>query len=194
VFIISDEDACVVGEYPTMHAVRAWVEQKQIELEAKKVVERIGADQQHQFIFRIGQIGTLHSLVISPVYFVVGPFMQTKMILRVIDAAGKLLGWAEFMAEARGDGRLWAPAPVSVAFEEQGTPAELSVHWVDVNVETRQQFQQTLEVFPGQSAIVLPAGPVLVVGMPAGGLPPVTVKRSVSIGIPVGNLAGTGYR
>ena len=113
--------------------------------------------------------------------------MTTKVVCRLLDAAGVLLGWSEVMAVARGDGRLWSPGPVSIYAEQSGASTELSVHWCDVNVETRVPF--TVSVAQGHDVIVAPqAVPLLVVGSPAGGLPAVTVRRRVAVSVPVGTL------
>lgn len=118
--------------------------------------------------------------------------MQTKLIVRVLDAAGDLLGWDELMAEARGDGRLWATAPSTVTIERQGVAATVSVHWADLNVEARTPFPTPQPVALGARVTVISPGPVFVVGPQAGGLPPVTVRTSVSISPPTGDLAAVG--
>lgn len=118
--------------------------------------------------------------------------LQTKLIIRVLDADGHLLGWAEACGDARGDGALWVDPVPGVLIDEPGTPAWLSVHWCDVNVEVRSQL-----VAPAAKAgdTITPQwnGPALVVGPAAGGLPPVTVRQSIAIGVPAGQLGAVAH-
>lgn len=111
---------------------------------------------------------------------------MTKFVLRVLDGDGVLLGWAELQAEARGDGRLWARGPTAVAVTTPGTPAALSLHWVDINVEVRRPWPHA-PVSAGEILTLTWEQPLLVVGEPAGGLPPVTVGTAV-VSMPVGAL------
>jgi hypothetical protein len=104
----------------------------------------------------------------------------TRLVIRLLGAGNQLLGWTEIDAEARGDGRLWATAPVAVLVEEAGLTAEISAHWVDVNVEARSPVAP-VQVQVGQPVTVIAAGPVFNVGPAAGGLPAVTVRRNVVI-------------
>jgi len=116
--------------------------------------------------------------------------MTTKLVVRVLDAAGALLAWAEVWAEARGDGRLWADGTYPALVEQDGTPAWLSIHWADVNVEVRLPYDKPA-VHAGET-IALSWAPshVLYVGEAAGGLPPVTVRSAVTVGVPVGTFSG----
>lgn len=105
----------------------------------------------------------------------------TRLVIRLLDRENRLLGWTEIHAEARGDGRLWATADVSLAAEETGEAAILSAHWVDVNVEARSLLPAPRSVHSGEIVPVLTAGPVFLVGPAAGGLPAVTVRTPVVI-------------
>jgi hypothetical protein len=116
-----------------------------------------------------------------------------KLHLRVIDAAEGLLGWAEVFAYAKGDGQLWVRDAVVVVPDVSGVAATLSVQWVDLNVEARSAMAPTA-VAAGVPLVAWPAGPIFRVGPQAGGLPPVTVKTSVALAVPVGSLAGVGSR
>ncbi len=114
--------------------------------------------------------------------------MTTRIIVRVLDAVGLLLGWTEQLAEARGDGALWALTGSSlVPVELAGTPAQLSVHWADVNVEQRAPWSM-VPVAVGQVITIDWHGPIFVVGAMPGALPPVTVRAPVRIDVPVGAL------
>lgn len=113
--------------------------------------------------------------------------MTTKLVVRVLDAEGALLAWAPVWALAKGDGCLWVSETYQAAVETPGTPAFLSVHWADINIEIRQPFAgQPLAV--GQLINLHWDGPVIIVGPAAGGLPPVTVRGAVQIGVPAGSL------
>lgn len=108
---------------------------------------------------------------------------------RVLDAANHLLGWTEVQAEARGDGKLWTTEPVTVLCDA-GHAEVLSIHWCDVNVETRVPF--VADIGTPTIVRVYPAGtPVITVGEMPGPLPPVTV-RSTAVGIPVGQMGARG--
>ena len=110
--------------------------------------------------------------------------MTTKLVLRVLSATGELLGWGEVQAEARGDGALWAPRPVAVFIDQAGTPACLSVHWADVNVELRVPYESAA-VTAGMVLEIPHTSPLLRVGEPPTSLPPVTTRATVAIGVPV---------
>ncbi len=114
--------------------------------------------------------------------------LTTRLIIRVIDADELLLAWTDIEAEARGDGRLWSTISPLLLVERAGTPHTLSVHWPDVHVEARTPL--TLEAVTIGSTITLPweNTPVLIVGPVPGPLPPVTVRGSIQIGVPVGSL------
>ena len=117
--------------------------------------------------------------------------MYTKVVLRLLDAAGALLGWTEVQALMRGDGALWAERAVSIVVGRSGQPHQLSVHWADLNVEVRSPCHTIPEVAVGQ-VVEFPAGVLMQIGTPPANLPPVTVGRSISIDVPVGNLAAKG--
>lgn len=116
--------------------------------------------------------------------------MTTKVVCRLLDARNQLLGWTEVQAVARGDGKLWSPGRVSIPVERAGDALSVSLHWADVNVETRVGMLAT--VTPGQLVTVYPkASPIITVGEMPGPLPAVTV-RSVAISLPVGQLGARG--
>lgn len=117
--------------------------------------------------------------------------LTTKLVVRAMDAERRMLGWVEVEAEARGDGKLWLGSPAFLPIECVGTVAYLSIHWCDVNVEITQ-VTDAQRVVPGQ-ALGLPGDwPAMTVGDQAGGLPPVTVREAITIGVPVGALGGRG--
>lgn len=115
--------------------------------------------------------------------------LTTKLVLRVLDAGGELLAWAELLADARGDGCLWPqPRAVSALVDRAGQPALLSVHWADVNVEVRSPFDHPPLTEGGAITLAFGDQPVLRVGPMPGPLPPVTVRAPVVVTVPVGAL------
>ena len=119
--------------------------------------------------------------------------LETKLVVRILGAHEELLGWAECIGKARGDGAIWVENETHVLIEQDGVAMYLSTHWCDVNVEIRS----LIERYPVKVGYVfkLPGNwKALICGPAAGGLPPVTVRSPVEIGIPVGALGGTGYR
>lgn len=118
--------------------------------------------------------------------------LVTKLVVRLLDPGGMLLGWAEVQGQARGDGCLWVEEQTIIQLEHDGTVAFLSIHWCDVNVELRSEVERAQVKFG--EVMTLPGDwEAMRVGPAAGGLPPVTVRQSVSIGIPVGNFGLMGH-
>lgn len=119
--------------------------------------------------------------------------MTTRLILRLMDADGQLLGWQEVQALARGDGALWLESgqSVTVPIDVSGSASVLSVHWPDVHVEARQAIGPVSVTAPGP--LVLPfTGPVFRVGTPPVYLPGVTVRSSRVVAVPVGVMSQLG--
>ena len=117
--------------------------------------------------------------------------MNTKIVVRLLGLGNKLLGWAECVGHARGDGKIWIDDPTTVMIEEAGETRFLSVHWCDVNVEVRNPVE-VQKVTPGMF-ITLPGNwPAITCGPAAGGLPPVTVRSPIKVGVPVGAIGGRG--
>jgi hypothetical protein len=119
--------------------------------------------------------------------------MRQRLIVRLLDGVGALLGWTEIIAHAKGDGQLWTIAKVSLAVDEAGAPASVSTHWPDINVETRvawpYEFRGRLQ--PGETVTLYEIDqPIMRVGPMPPELPPVTVKAAVRVNVPVGDLIG----
>lgn len=115
--------------------------------------------------------------------------MTHKLVLRLLDADGALLTWTAVEAIARGDGALWSPTPELACdpCERSGTPATLSIHWADVNVETRVPITMPA-VREGDPYVALQFHdqPIVRLGQPASGLAPVTMRRAAAVRVPVG--------
>lgn len=117
--------------------------------------------------------------------------MTTKVVVRVLDAAERLLGAAVHPAVVPGDGCLRASAPVVCGIAAAGQPATISVHWCDVNVETRVPLGgpgvragELLEVFPS-------GAPLITVGPMPNALPPVVVGGA-AVAVPAGGMGTHG--
>jgi len=117
---------------------------------------------------------------------------STRLVLRVLDAGGRMLGWVEHEAAVRGDGTLRASHDVRAEISTDGRAVTLSVHWPDVNTETRIPID--VAVIAGQSLALFDArGAMVTVGDKPGPLPPVTVG-SRSIGLPAGKLGAVSVQ
>lgn len=115
-----------------------------------------------------------------------------RLILRLLDDSGQMLGWELCEAHVPGNGALVLSAPVVIPIDKPGLPTCLSVHWVDVNVEVKIPLTFNTFCNAGSSWMVN-AGEIIRVGPQADGLPPVTVRSSVGVSIlPAGmGLVGT---
>lgn len=114
---------------------------------------------------------------------------MTKLVLRLMELSGKMLGWTEVQAEIRGDGNLTV-GPFKILAERGGTATILSCHWADVNVEYRVPI--LMGINEGQ-VVNFDGGIVVHVGHPPASLPPVTVGNR-SINVPTGVLSAAGNR
>jgi hypothetical protein len=117
---------------------------------------------------------------------------MNKLVVRIMEGMpsepGRLLGWAEARAIARGDGQLHVTTPVVVAIDESGYVGYVSVHWADVNVAADIVSPTVMCVEAGQLVTALAAGPVMRVGPMPTGLAPVTVKSQSRVTIPTGGI------
>ena len=117
--------------------------------------------------------------------------LETKLVIRILDRQEQLLGWAEVVGEARGDGKIWIKDPTHILIEQDGVTGFHSIHWCDVNVEIRTLVEPR-KVKLGDVLVIDGEHEAINCGPAAGGLPPVTVRTPVTIGIPVGSLNGRG--
>ena len=117
----------------------------------------------------------------------------TKVVIRLLDASGALLGWEQHQAAVRGDGCLRAQSVVTIPIERDGAAAIVSVHWADLNVEIRMAVsiavkdRATLAVFQAEDVIML-------VGQMPKGLPAVTLRAPVSVPLLAGGMGASGMR
>lgn len=114
--------------------------------------------------------------------------VRTKIVCRVLDADGRLLGWEQHQAAINGDGMIRAASAVSVPVDESGTATAISWHWADVNVETRVPIPPT-PVTRGAAFVVANANdPMIVCGSIPQGLPTISTRNAVQVAVPEGRL------
>ena len=118
--------------------------------------------------------------------------MRAKIVVRILDEAGALLGWAPLLAEARGDRALRAIQKCVVPIEQSGTPSVVSYHWTDMNVQKRVPYAAG-PVTEGQT-VELTFADGIVLSMPSddGPLPPVTVRGAVAVAVPSAAMGVVG--
>ena len=114
--------------------------------------------------------------------------LTTKVVVRVMDDADRVLGWTSVEAEARGDGCLWCPSPTTVTFTESGHATILSLHLADIHIESRT----AIDVRAAVGGLVSLPSPLLRLGTPPTSLPPVTVGEPVAVALPVGAFKAVG--
>lgn len=121
--------------------------------------------------------------------------MTARFVVRLLDAAGVLLSWAEVYAEARPQERgascpFFALQPTTFFIEQNGLASQTTIHWCDLDVARTQAILEPVPVQVGQIFTFAWMEPVwLVPGMRDVALPAVTVRKPVSISVPVGNLS-----
>lgn len=114
--------------------------------------------------------------------------MSVRLIVRLLDAEIRLLGWCEVYAHMPGDGTLRASGSTPLQIEQGGLPAWTSVHWADANVEVRTPLPRSDVVKAGATINLRWDQPIIVFGTPPTDLPCVTVGRSVVIAPPSGTF------
>ena len=97
--------------------------------------------------------------------------------MRIIDADGALLGWAETWGEMPGDGTVRLARGAAVAVERSGAAARVNVHWVDLNVNATVPIA-AIECVQGQIVEIQPLVALSFASSEAS-LPAVTVGRAV---------------
>lgn len=117
--------------------------------------------------------------------------LMTKLVVRILGIEGELLGWAEAVGEARGDGKLWVVDPTLIGIERDGVTAHVSIHWCDVNIEVRPPMEPHF-VKIGSVFTIPGEWDAITCGPAAGGLPPVTVRNPVLITMLPGSLGAKG--
>lgn len=119
--------------------------------------------------------------------------MKTKIVVRLLDETGRLLGWAQVMARAKGDGKLWSSGPLRIPIELRGLATTLSLHWCDVNVEIRLALPRPTWFEAGETYTPYEeAADLITVGAIPGELPAVTVRGPVAVDLLAGELGAGG--
>lgn len=118
--------------------------------------------------------------------------MIASFIVRLLDADGNLLSWTEVLAKSFPQGRprstpFKAETPSQFVIERDGTVAQMTVHWADLDVaRVAPTPMGELEVKAGQVYTLNWIEPVWMVkgsevDVP---LPAVTVRRAIAIAPP----------
>lgn len=125
---------------------------------------------------------------------------REKFVVRLLDAAGELLAWAEVWASPQPQPTgascpFWPQVATQFAIERAGDVSQLTIHWCDLDVARMRAIEPPVPVQVGQTFSFTWMEPVwLVGGMRDVPLPAVTVRQSLTIGPPTGNLAAIGQR
>lgn len=119
-----------------------------------------------------------------------------KFVVRLLTESDELLAWAEVYAEPRPQAPRgascpwWSVAPTTFPVERDGLAAKISVHWCDLDVARVQVLMGDTPVQVGQVFTLNWIEPIwLVPGMRNVPLPTVTVRKSVTLQVPTGQLA-----
>ena len=114
--------------------------------------------------------------------------MEARFVVRVLDDAQALLGWAEVLASARPQPRgascpLWPAAPtLTFLMERAGRARYIAIHWADLDI-ARLKTIDPIDVVVGQIVTLSWDEPMwLVAGMRDVPLPAVTVHSPSSSG------------
>jgi hypothetical protein len=124
--------------------------------------------------------------------------MTARFVVRLLDAAGELLAWADVSATAKPQGRprstpFFADGRTQFVIERDGVASQVVIHWVDLDVVRVGPDIAPTPVQLGQVFDFTWLGPVWMVegskvDVP---LPAVTVRRAVAIAPPTGSLVAT---
>lgn len=118
--------------------------------------------------------------------------MRFKIVARVLDAAGALLGWGEIAVSPRGDATLRSVSgPLVVKVDTSGEAHVISYHWADLNVQKRVPYPGGATALQAGQSVQFSFPDDVVLSLPSdeGPLPAVTVGASV-VSVPVGKFSG----
>lgn len=119
--------------------------------------------------------------------------MTCKFVVRLLDAAGRLLAWEQLFLTPESGGRFVAPAPTRFVVEASGTATRIAIHWTDLDVARLAPVVAAFDVATGQVLDFAWAEPVWhVCGDVDVPLPGVTLRASVTIGVPAGSMGTRG--
>lgn len=125
--------------------------------------------------------------------------MTQKFVVRLLDAENQLLGWAEVSASARPQGQrrscpFWADRPTQFVIDQDGIAAQITIHWCDLDLARSSPPLEPTAVKAGQVFTLNWIEPVWLVPAPEKDvpLPAVTVRQSVTLTPPAGQLTSAG--
>ena len=121
--------------------------------------------------------------------------MTARFIVRLVDAEGSLLAWAEVMAESKPQGRpkstpFQATQATPFVIERDGVASELVIHWADLDVVRATSIMNPTAVHVGQLVNFNWIEPVWMVkgSEKPIELVPVTVRGRVHLNPPAGGI------
>lgn len=124
---------------------------------------------------------------------------REKFVVRLLDKEGALLSWAEVYAEPKPQERgascpLWPIGPTQFIIDQSGMASQITIHWCDLDVaRSAPPLLEPVKVEAGQVFTFTWIEPLwLVAGMRDVPLPGVTMRASVTLSVPTGQLMGVG--
>lgn len=125
--------------------------------------------------------------------------MRQKFVVRLLDDAANLLGWAEVFASARPQGQrrscpFFSDQPTQFVIEQDGVASQITIHWCDLDLARSSPPLEPTPVQVGQVFTFTWIEPVWLVPAPEKDvpLPAVTMRQSVTLAPPTGSLMGVG--
>lgn len=118
-----------------------------------------------------------------------------KFVVRLQDAAGELLAWTTVYGLPKPQPRphscpIWAQGVTQFPIEKAGLACEITIHWCDLDVARKTAPMEATPVEPGQVFTYAWIEPLWLV--PGSSemfpLPAVTVRESITIGVPSGMM------
>lgn len=116
--------------------------------------------------------------------------MTIRLIGRFLDAQDRILAWCEFDGHLRGDGALWPTGEIVAIGEADGQAVTFHLHWPDLHFQRRMPLAPPLPVQLATPVAVAFSADLVRLDNPADHppVPPVTVRRAVSVSPPLGAL------
>lgn len=120
--------------------------------------------------------------------------VSTRLIIRLVDSEGTLLGWGFQNTKAPGDGTLVPDGLCGGVGEANGVATRIIVHWPDLNMQVSGEIPATA-LAEGKAFAFAWSGPMLRLDNPLDHPPlaPVTVREGVFVNIPVAQLGLKGH-
>jgi hypothetical protein len=111
-----------------------------------------------------------------------------KVVIRLLDGDGGLLGWGQVEAAFRGDGCVYsAQMRLEIPIERAGIVETMNMQWCDLNINLDRPVQKAhMEV--GQLWSLRFVEPLFQLSSSRSSLPSVTEHKNVDIEVPTGHL------